>query len=128
MKDKAAVGGAGVAVGWLASSSSKVSPEQLAAMVVWLDKSFGSVGFVSFFFNIVFIGAMGYMLQYFSNKDDQKRGDVMALVARVEKIVDSSHANMDRFREALHNLQLAFAKGGFNVRNSTENPAANTGK
>lgn len=116
MKDKVTVAGASGFAGWLAGAASK--PEHIAAVGVWFQANFGSVGFISFFFNLVFLVSIAWMVDYFSKRDDQKRADVLGLVTRVENIVTASHNSIDRLKESLHQLQLAFAKGGIYVESA----------
>lgn len=125
MKDKVTVGtGAGLA-GWLVGAANK--PEHIAAVGIWFNANFGSVGFISFFFNIIFILMLVFVVDYFSKRDDQKRSDVLALVGRVEKLVADSHAGMDKFKDSIHQLQLAFAAGGLLARVSEKNTGSGTG-
>lgn len=126
MRDKATIaGGAGFA-GWLVGAANK--PEHIAAVGIWFQANFGSVGFISFFFNIIFILMLIFVVDYFSKRDDQKRSDVLALVGRVEALVASSHSSMDKFKDSLHQLQLAFATGGLLARTSQTNTGSGTGK
>lgn len=113
MKDKVAVAAGGGVVGWLAGLGMK--PSDALEIANWLTTNLTPVGFVSFTFNILQAVGLYCAITYFGKRDDQKRRDVLGLVAKIDTWVATTHVSTDKFRETLYNLQIALAKGGIVV-------------